>query len=142
MVGGAHLFVEELLSIAKSLGVEPVVLALILAPLATELPEKVNSFFWVRDGKDSLALGNITGAMVFQSTIPVGIGLIFTDWELSTNAAISVVLGLAGGALAYEALHRRGRFELPAVLGWFSLYAPSSLSSCSAPEPARALRPR
>jgi cation:H+ antiporter len=123
MVGGAHLFVEELLSIAKSLGVEPVVLALILAPLATELPEKVNSFFWVRDGKDSLALGNITGAMVFQSTIPVGIGLIFTDWELSTNAAISVALGLAGGVLAYEALHRRGRFELPAVLGWFSLYS-------------------
>jgi cation:H+ antiporter len=123
MVGGAHLFVEELLSIAKSLGVEPVVLALILAPLATELPEKVNSFFWVRDGKDSLALGNITGAMVFQSTIPVGIGLIFTDWRLSTTAAISVALGLAGGVLAYEALHRRGRFELPAVLGWFVLYA-------------------
>jgi cation:H+ antiporter len=123
MVGGAHLFVEELLSIAKSLGVEPVVLALILAPLATELPEKVNSFFWVRDGKDSLALGNITGAMVFQSTIPVGIGLIFTDWELSGNAAISMALGLAGGLLAYEVLHRRGRFGLPAVLGWFALYS-------------------
>ena len=123
MVGGAHLFVEELLSIAKSLGVEPVVLALILAPLATELPEKVNSFFWVREGKDALALGNVSGAMVFQSTIPVGIGLIFTDWELSTNAAISAALGLAGGVLAYEALHRRGRFDLPAVLGWFSFYA-------------------
>jgi cation:H+ antiporter len=123
MVGGAHLFVEELLNIAESLGVEAIVLALILAPLATELPEKVNSFFWVRDGKDSLALGNITGAMVFQSTIPVGIGLVFTDWKLSGNAAISIALGLAGGFLAYEALHRRGRFQLPAVVGWFSLYA-------------------
>jgi cation:H+ antiporter len=123
MVGGAHLFVEELLHIAESLGVEAVVLALILAPLATELPEKVNSFFWVREGKDSLALGNITGAMVFQSTIPFGIGLIFTDWELSGNAALSIVLGLAGGFLAYEALHRRGRFERPAVIGWFALYA-------------------
>jgi len=123
MVGGAHLFVEELLQIAESLGVEAVVLALILAPLATELPEKVNSFFWVREGKDSLALGNITGAMVFQSTIPVGIGLLFTDWALSANAAVSVGLGLAGGFLAYEALHRRGRFELPAVIAWFALYA-------------------
>jgi len=122
MVGGAHLFVEELLHIAESIGVEALVLALILAPLATELPEKVNSFFWVREGKDSLALGNISGAMVFQSTIPVGIGLIFTSWELSANAAISVGLGLAGGLLAYQALHRRGRFELPAVLGWFALY--------------------
>ena len=122
MVGGAHLFVEELLHIAESLGVEAVVLALILAPLATELPEKVNSFFWVRDGKDSLALGNITGAMVFQSTIPVGIGLLFTSWELSGNAALSIVLGLAGGLLAYEVLHRRGRFGLPAVVTWFLLY--------------------
>jgi len=123
MVGGAHLFVEELLHIAESLGVEAVVLALILAPLATELPEKVNSFFWVREGKDSLALGNVTGAMVFQSTIPVGIGLVFTEWELSGNAVLSIVLGLAGGLLAYEVLHRRGRFEWPAVAAWFGLYA-------------------
>jgi cation:H+ antiporter len=123
MVGGAHLFVEELLHIADSIGVEALVLALILAPLATELPEKVNSFFWVREGKDALALGNITGAMVFQSTIPVGIGLMFTDWDLSTNAIISIVLGLAGGLLAYESLHVSRRFKLPAVIGWFVLYA-------------------
>ncbi len=123
MVGGAHLFVEELVHVAEDLGVEAIVLSLILAPLATELPEKVNSFFWVREGKDSLALGNITGAMVFQSTIPVGIGLIFTDWELSGNAAISVALGLAGGALAYWALRLRDRFELLPVLVWLALYA-------------------
>jgi cation:H+ antiporter len=123
MVGGAHLFVEELLQIAGSVGIEALVLALILAPLATELPEKVNSFFWVREGKDALALGNITGAMVFQSTIPVGIGLIFTDWDLSGNAILSIGLGLAGGLLAYESLHLARRFKLPAVIGWFLLYA-------------------
>jgi cation:H+ antiporter len=122
MVGGAHLFVEELLHVAESLGVEALVLSLILAPLATELPEKVNSFFWVREGKDSLALGNITGAMVFQSTIPIGIGLIFTDWELSGNAAISMGLGLAGGLIAYWALRLRDRFELLPVLTWIALY--------------------
>jgi cation:H+ antiporter len=123
MVGGAHLFVESLVHVAENLGVEAIVLSLILAPLATELPEKVNSFFWVREGKDSLALGNITGAMVFQSTIPVGIGLIFTGWELSGNAAVSVALGLAGGVIAYWALRLRDRFELPAVLAWIALYA-------------------
>jgi cation:H+ antiporter len=123
MVGGAHLFVEELLNVAEDVGVEAIVLSLILAPLATELPEKVNSFFWVREGKDSLALGNITGAMVFQSMIPVGIGLLFTDWDLSGNAAVSVALGLAGGVIAYWALRLRDRFELPAVLAWIALYA-------------------
>jgi len=123
MVGGAHLFVEELLEVAEQLGVEAIVLSLILAPLATELPEKVNSFFWVREGKDALALGNITGAMVFQSTIPVGIGLVFTEWDLAGNAALSMWLGLAGGVLAYWTLRLRGRFELPAVVAWMALYA-------------------
>jgi cation:H+ antiporter len=123
MVGGAHLFVEQLLSIAESLGVDALVLALILAPLATELPEKVNSFFWVREGKDALALGNISGAMVFQSTIPIGIGLLFTDWSLNRNAVLSIGLGLAGGLLAYLSLHRNGRFSPPAVIGWCALYA-------------------
>jgi cation:H+ antiporter len=122
MVGGAHLFVEELLHIAESIGVEPLVLALILAPLATELPEKVNSFFWVREGKDALALGNITGAMVFQALIPVGIGLMFTDWDLDWHAVLSIGLGFAGGLLAYESLHLARRFRLPAVIGWFALY--------------------
>jgi cation:H+ antiporter len=123
MVGGAHLFVEELLEIADSIGVDALVLALILAPLATELPEKVNSFFWVREGKDALALGNVSGAMVFQSTIPVGIGLLFTEWSLDGNAVLSVCLGLAGGVLAYLSLHRAGQFNLPSVVGWFALYA-------------------
>jgi cation:H+ antiporter len=123
MVGGAHLFVEEIVHVAETIGVEAIVLSLILAPLATELPEKVNSFFWVREGKDSLALGNITGAMVFQSTIPVGIGLIFTEWELSGNAALSVVLGLVGGLIAFWALRLRDRFELLPVLAWLGLYA-------------------
>jgi cation:H+ antiporter len=122
IVGGAHLFVEELLHVAEDIGIEPLVLSLILAPLATELPEKANSFFWVRDGKDALALGNITGAMVFQSTIPIAVGLLLTEWDLSRFAVVSGVLGLAGGALAYYEVHGKKRFTLPAILGWLGLF--------------------
>jgi cation:H+ antiporter len=122
IVGGAHLFVEELIHVADSLGIAPIVLSLVLAPLATELPEKANSFFWVRDGKDSLALGNITGAMVFQSTIPIAFGLAFTEWDLDKYGILSAALGVAGGIVAYETLHRRGRFVTPAIIAWGLLY--------------------
>ena len=122
MVGGAHLFVEELLSVAESLGVEAIVLSLVLAPLATELPEKANSFFWVRDGKDALALGNITGAMAFQATLPIAFGLAFTTWELDRFGVASVVLGLAGGGVAYWSLHLRGRFDAVSIIAWALLY--------------------
>jgi cation:H+ antiporter len=122
MVGGAHLFVQQLLEVAEDIGVEALVLSLVLAPLATELPEKANSFFWVREGKDSLALGNITGAMVFQSTMPIAFGLAFTDWDLDRFAAVSIALGLAGGVVAYWALRLRGRFHAPAIAAWAALY--------------------
>jgi cation:H+ antiporter len=123
MVGGAHLFVEELVAVAEDLGVEPLVLSLVLAPFATELPEKANSFFWVREGKDSLALGNITGAMVFQSTVPIAFGLLLTEWDLDAYAILSACLGLAGGVLAYWALRLRGRFELLPIVAWSALFA-------------------
>ena len=123
IVGGAHLFVEEMIKVAEDIGVEPLVLSLILAPLATELPEKINSIFWVREGKDSLALGNITGAMVFQSTIPIAVGLAVTDWDLSRYAVVSAVLGLLGGLLAYWTLRLRGRFEWMPVIAWSILFS-------------------
>lgn len=122
MVGGAHLFVHELLNVAEHLGVSAIVLSLILAPLATELPEKANSFFWVREGKDALALGNVTGAMVFQSTIPIFVGMVFIDWNLDRYAVVSMLLGLAGGAVAYWALRKRGEFGKLAIALWLLLY--------------------
>ncbi|MGK2955868.1 MAG: sodium:calcium antiporter [Solirubrobacterales bacterium] len=122
MVGGAHLFVHELLNVAEHLGVSAIILSLILAPLATELPEKANSFFWVREGKDALALGNITGAMVFQSTIPVFFGMVFIDWNLDKYAIISMILGLLGGAVAYWALRKRGEFGKLAIALWAIFY--------------------
>jgi cation:H+ antiporter len=123
IVGGAHLFVHELLEAAEALGAEPLILALVLAPLATELPEKANSFFWIREGKDTLALGNITGAMVFQSTLPVSLGLAFTEWELTTYSVVAAGLGLAGGAVAIWALQVQRRFSLPAIFVWAALFA-------------------
>jgi cation:H+ antiporter len=122
IVGGAHLFVEEMVTVAKDVGVEPLVLSLILAPLATELPEKINSIFWVREGKDSLALGNVTGAMVFQSTVPIAVGLLITEWDLSSYSIVSGVLGLIGGGLAYWTLRLRGRFNWPPVIAWLLLF--------------------
>ena len=64
-----------------------------LAPLATELPEKLNSVLWMRRDKDTLAVGNITGAMAFRSTVPIALGLAVTDWDLDRFAALLDCLG-------------------------------------------------
>lgn len=123
IVGGAHLFVDAVLRTAEQLGTAPLVLSLVLAPLATELPEKANSLLWIRRGKDTLALGNVTGAMVFQSALPVAFGLAFTDWRLGTASLLAAGLALAGAALAYfVVVHRRRAGTLP-ILAWGALYS-------------------
>jgi cation:H+ antiporter len=119
---GAELFVGAVEEIAKSAGVSPLVLALVLAPLATEMPEKANSVLWVRRGKDALALGNITGAMTFQATLPVALGLTFTHWDLDRHAAIAAGIAIAGGALARWALPRRHVGVLP-VCAWGAMFS-------------------
>jgi len=119
---GAVFFVDAVEHLASTLGVSEVLLALVIAPVATELPEKFNSILWVRQNKDTLAMGNITGAMVFQSTIPIAVGLLLTDWDLSRFAVVSCVLGLLGGVLAYWTLRLRGRFEWMPVIAWLILF--------------------
>jgi cation:H+ antiporter len=99
IVFGANLFVTEIEDLASMFGIAPLILSLIIAPLATELPEKFNSVIWIRQRKDTLAMGNISGAMVFQSCIPVAVGLWFTPWVLNEFAIVSAVIAIAAGII-------------------------------------------
>ncbi len=111
IVAGAHFFVDAVKHAAVAVGLPAGLIALILAPLATELPEKFNSIFWVADGKDTLALGNMTGAMIFQSTIPVSFGILFTPWTLGALDLFATALALASGGLVYLLIQRLGKLK-------------------------------
>lgn len=99
LILGAHLFVTTAERIASTLAMSPLILALLIAPLATELPEMSNSFLWLYRRKDRLAVGNVTGAMVFQGTFPVSVGLIGTEWTLAPSALVTMVLAVAAAGL-------------------------------------------
>jgi cation:H+ antiporter len=80
----SQVFVAQLDWAGPALGLSPIVVALLLSPIATELPEIMNAIIWVRQGKTSLALGNISGAMMIQATVPSALGLLFTPWKFDT----------------------------------------------------------
>ena len=116
IIVGAVFFIDAVNDVAHRLGVSEVLLALVIAPIATELPEKFNSIIWVRQNKDTLALGNITGAMVFQSAIPTVVGLVFAadTWvvgEGSYTAFASAAIALIATAVIFVPGWRRGRLE-------------------------------
>lgn len=99
MLAGAHFFIKYIQALSTTLGIAPLILSLIITPIATELPEKLNSVIWVGRNKETLAIGNLTGAMVFQSCFPVVFGMIFTHWNLEGLTLVSAALALFGAAI-------------------------------------------
>jgi cation:H+ antiporter len=122
MAFGAHLFVGAVEHLSKSVGIPAGLIALVLAPLATELPEKFNSVLWLRDNKDTLAIGNITGAMVFQSTIPVSVGVLFTPWRLDFITAVAAIFAILSSIVFLGFLLRKAPLRAFYMLGAGSLY--------------------
>jgi cation:H+ antiporter len=116
MVGGARIFVAGIDTVARDFGVPQLALALLLAPFATELPEKFNSVIWAHRGKDTLALGNLTGAMVFQSSFPVTVGLLLTPWRLTGDALVAALVALAAGTVLWVTVRVRGLFPARLLL--------------------------
>ncbi|MEI6563860.1 MAG: sodium:calcium antiporter [bacterium] len=99
MIWGAHLFVGYVSSVSVTLGISAMILSIIITPIATELPEKCNSVIWMGKRKDILAMGNITGAMVFQSSFPVAFGVVFTAWDLTGVPLVSALLAFTSAAI-------------------------------------------
>lgn len=114
IIFGAKLFVGYLIIVGTEIGISMLILSLLITPIATELPEKYNSIIWTWRKKDTLGIGNITGAIAFQSTIVVCVGLILTDWKLSFNPILNIFFALLSGILIFLTL--KIKRKLPAEL--------------------------
>jgi cation:H+ antiporter len=107
IVLGARFFADFVEDFSHAMNFNTLLVALVLAPLATELPEAANSLIWTKEGKDVIALGNVAGAMVFQSTIPVTLGVLLTPWQLGQFGTVAAVFALVSGAIIWVQLRTR-----------------------------------
>lgn len=98
-LGGAQLLVEGATSIAERLDLSGGFVGLTLVAVGTSLPELVTGIQAVRQGEESLLIGNVLGSNVFNSFAVGGImGLVapkaITDASLTVTAG-SLMLGVA-----------------------------------------------
>jgi cation:H+ antiporter len=107
LIIGAEGFIHGVETASDLLGVSALLLSLLIVPVATELPEKVNSILWIRQSRDTLAFGNITGAMVFQGTLLPAIGIMLTPWDPRPEVAFGILVTILG-ALWLRALLQFG----------------------------------
>ncbi len=110
IIGGAHGFVHGVEQLSVILGISALVLSLLIIPVATELPEKINSILWIRRGRDTLAFGNITGAMMFQGSLLPALGILLTPWEMRQEVVAGMILTLVASAYLLLML-RRGNLK-------------------------------
>ncbi len=118
-------FVTQLEWAGPALGLSSVVVALLLAPIATELPEIMNAIIWVRQGKPQLALANISGSMMIQATVPSGIGLLCTPWLFDGPLMVAGAATLASVSYLWWLL-RSGRMtagRLTFAAGFYVAFA-------------------
>jgi cation:H+ antiporter len=118
--GASRVFVGQLSVVGPWLGIPPAVVALLLSPVATELPETMNAIIWIRQGKHRLALANISGSMMIQATIPTALGLFFTPW-LFDDALVLAAAITALAVLGLFTLLRRNALT-PRRLALFALF--------------------
>jgi len=111
LVMGAKGFIHGIEAAAPLLGISALMLSLIIVPIATELPEKVNSILWIRRHKDTLAFGNITGAMVFQGTMLPAIGILLTPWAPQKEVLAGILITLAA-AVWLRVMISRGQLRV------------------------------
>jgi cation:H+ antiporter len=117
----SQVFVGQLTWAGPQLGLSATVTALLLSPIATELPEVMNAVIWVRQGKTHLALANISGAMMIQATVPSGLGLLFTPWRFDGPLLLSGIATLV--AIGYLLLTiRTGRLTSVRLLAAGAVY--------------------
>ncbi|AEE13926.1 sodium/calcium exchanger membrane region [Thermodesulfobium narugense DSM 14796] len=117
----SYFFVTSIESISKIIGLSPFIVSVILSPIATELPEKFNSISWIIKGKDHLAISNITGAMVFQSSFPIMVGLILSKWQLDEKAFTLCFITIFSSLYLYS-LIKRGSINPKLLFLNFILY--------------------
>jgi cation:H+ antiporter len=108
LIAGAKGFIYGVEHLATMFGVSALLVSLLVVPIATELPEKVNSVLWIRRRKDTLAFGNLTGAMVFQGSLLPAIGVMLTPWEPRHEVFAGVAITLAGALWLRYVVSRGG----------------------------------
>lgn len=126
LVVGAELFVRGLEATADQFKVPALVIALVIVPVATELPETLNGVLWVRSRDDGLAFGNVAGSATLQACVLGAIGVTFTTWSPRGLGLLSAPLTLvtaAGLLLLLRHGRAQGRTLALAMVPWIAYVA-------------------
>ncbi|MCS7058625.1 MAG: sodium:calcium antiporter [Meiothermus sp.] len=101
---GAEWTVGSVQALAAAMGVPLAIVAVTILALGTTLPELVVSFTVARQGKSSLAVGNILGSCVFNALVVVGAGAVYGTVKAPPELAGFALPFFVGSSLLFYLL--------------------------------------
>ena len=88
LIIGAHFTVESAAEIAKSFGISEWIIGIIMVSLGTSLPELVVSISAAIKGKVDMAIGNIIGSNMANTTVVLGAAALTKPMSINASAYI------------------------------------------------------
>ena len=119
---GAHLFVIGAVGSAVYMGVPEAVVGLTVVAIGTSLPEMAACLCAAAKKQSDMAIGNILGSNVFNSTVVVGVASLFVPMQVSERFVASDLWLMLGFTLAALYMMRTA-FQLSRVEGGLMLAA-------------------
>jgi len=89
---GSYIIVNSVIYISQALSIHEYIVSFFILSLGTSLPELVVDVNALRHGHHSIAIGDIIGSCIVDSTLSIGIGQVFFPQAVSAELAIPTVL--------------------------------------------------
>jgi len=122
---GAEWLVKGSSSLARSLGVTPIVIGLTVVAFGTSAPELVVSLVSSIKGKSMIAVGNVVGSNICNIALVLGMAAVFqpiTSHQSVIKRDIPIMLGISLYLLLISLNSEIGRLEGATLFGGIILY--------------------
>lgn len=122
---GAEWLVKGSSSLARSLGVTPIVIGLTVVAFGTSAPELTVSVISSIKGKSMIAVGNVVGSNICNIALVLGLSVLFQPITCHYSVVkrdIPIMIGISLYLLVLSLNSKLGRFEGATLFGGIILY--------------------
>ncbi len=122
---GAEWLVKGSSSLARSLGVSPIVIGLTVVAFGTSAPELVVSLISSIQGKSMIAVGNVVGSNICNIALVLGLAALFQPIKSDSSVVrrdIPIMLGISLYLFVLTANSNLGRIEGTTLFPGFIVY--------------------
>jgi len=89
---GSYTIVQSVIYISQALSIHEYIISFFILSIGTSLPELVVDVHALRHGHHSIAIGDIMGSCIVDSTLSIGIGQVFFPQAVTAELAVPTVL--------------------------------------------------